>query len=509
MLLVGLVLAALAWIIGWHATTAEGMISTWWRSETFAHGLIIYPVSAWLIWRKRSELAMLPVKPCFLALVPFAIAAFITLLGSMGGVEAAKQFGLVAMLALAVVVIMGLEIARAIAFPLAFTLLAVPLGEFLLPILMQHTADFTVAALRLSGIPVYREGLFFTVPSGRWSVVEACSGLRYLIASITLGLLYAYLTYTSLWRRALFIFASILVPIVANWLRAYMIVMIGHLSGMRYAVGVDHLIYGWVFFGVVMLALFWIGSWWREDRGSTAETSTKKTPLHWLPNAWMIVGAVGVAALASVGPLYAKFLDGSANGTQLVLPKLAPSGDWVLASTRLPAFTPHFMNARSTIHESYEREGRQVGLFIAYYARQSEGTELVSFGNDLVTATAHGWARLSEKRRSANGVGPDVLESRLTSERGPLVAWYWYWAGGKWTVHPEEVKLRQAFDRLTGRGDDAAVVVVYTQPSASLKNDDSASALKGFVSSMEPWIQAALETTRKSRVLGARASAAR
>ena len=96
-------------------------------------------------------------------------------------------------------------------------------------------------------------------------MVEACSGLRYLIASLTLGFLYAYLTYRSLARRAIFVAVSVIVPIVANWLRAYMIVMIGHLSGMQYAVGVDHLIYGWLFFGVVMLILFWIGSIWRED----------------------------------------------------------------------------------------------------------------------------------------------------------------------------------------------------------------------------------------------------
>ena len=53
-------------------------------------------------------------------------------------------------------------------------------------------------------------------------------------------------------------------PIVANWLRAYMIVMLGHLSNNRIAVGVDHMIYGWIFFGVVMLLLFWVGSLWQE-----------------------------------------------------------------------------------------------------------------------------------------------------------------------------------------------------------------------------------------------------
>ena len=48
-------------------------------------------------------------------------------------------------------------------------------------------------------------------------------------------------------------------------MRVYMIVMIGHFIDMRYAKGFDHLFIGWVFFGIVMLLLFWFGSLWRED----------------------------------------------------------------------------------------------------------------------------------------------------------------------------------------------------------------------------------------------------
>ena len=140
-----------------------------------------------------------------------------------------------------------------------------PLGEVLVPTLMDWTATFTVAALRASGVPVYQEGNFLVIPSGMWSIVEACSGLRYLIASLMVGCLYAYLSYRSPGRRVAFIAASLVLPIFANWLRAYMIVMLGHLSNNRLAVGVDHLIYGWIFFGLVMVLLLWIGSRWRED----------------------------------------------------------------------------------------------------------------------------------------------------------------------------------------------------------------------------------------------------
>ena len=82
---------------------------------------------------------------------------------------------------------MGTAMLRALAFPLSFMFFAIPFGEFLMPQLIDWTADFTIAALRLTGIPVYREANSFVIPSGHWSVVEACSGIRYLIAIHWLG----------------------------------------------------------------------------------------------------------------------------------------------------------------------------------------------------------------------------------------------------------------------------------------------------------------------------------
>src|SRR5205807_10052913 len=111
------------------------------------------------------------------------------LVAAAGQVQVVQQFAFIGMIVSLVVAIAGRHIARALAFPLGFLFMAVPVGEFLILPLMNWTADFTVTALRLTGIPVYREGTFFSIPSGNWSVVEACSGLRYLIASVTVGVL--------------------------------------------------------------------------------------------------------------------------------------------------------------------------------------------------------------------------------------------------------------------------------------------------------------------------------
>ena len=98
--------------------------------------------------------------------------------------------------------------------------------------------------VRMSGVPVYNDGLYIFLPSGNWLVAEACSGIRYLLASFTLGCLFAYLSYQTAAKRLLFCLASIAVPVLANGLRAYIIVMLGHLSDMTIATGVDHIIYG-------------------------------------------------------------------------------------------------------------------------------------------------------------------------------------------------------------------------------------------------------------------------
>ncbi|MBS0404567.1 MAG: exosortase A, partial [Proteobacteria bacterium] len=229
----------------WH--TARGMVALWMSSETYAHGFVVPLITLWLVWRQRAVLASMAPRPGRLAWLLMAGAAALWLAGDLVAVNPVTQLAFVALMVLAVPAVLGWQVARALAFPLAFLFFAVPIGDFLLPRMMEWTADFTVMALRASGIPVYREGLQFIIPSGSWSVVEACSGIRYLIASVTAGCLFAYLSYDGMRKRLVFIGVAILVPLVANWVRAYLIVLLGHVSGNTIATGVDHLIYGWLF----------------------------------------------------------------------------------------------------------------------------------------------------------------------------------------------------------------------------------------------------------------------
>ncbi|MES2564884.1 MAG: exosortase A [Pseudomonadota bacterium] len=486
-----LVSVAILWLLVWYAATVHSMYATWQRSDTFAHGFLIAPISLWLIWRQRHVIAEQKVHSDFIALPLLALAGFAWLLGEVAGVDVVQQFALVSMIPLLVMLVAGRHIVGAIAFPLFFLLFAVPFGDFLLPPLMEHTADFTIAALRLTGIPVFREGLFFTLPSGNWSVVEACSGLRYLIASLTVGVLYAYLMYRSSKRRALFIAAAIAVPIVANWLRAYMIVMIGHLSSMQYAVGVDHLIYGWLFFGVVMLILFWVGALWREDLDRPPETMSnvvvRRPPVTTLRP--FIAATVVGAALVATWPGAAAYLDRVNVSSQPPRESPAPAAGWELSPQPISTWTPHFLNYTDQVSQVYATDNARVGLYVRYYRNQHQGAELITSGNTLVRSIDPAWGNTGETHRtvSVNNESLTVVAAEL---RGPpakrLLVWRWYRVDGRYTTNPYVAKLLQARSKLLGRGDAGAVIIVYTELMGS--REQATNRLEEFVTAMLPGI---------------------
>ena len=274
---VTLVMAAV-FLVYWQ--TSASMVQTWARSETFKHCFLVLPAVLWFVWQARARLAATAIRPWWPALIPLAAAGALWLIGELANSLAPTQWAMVLMVPSAIVALFGVGWGRILGFPLAFLFFAVPFGEAITPTLIDWTADFTVGALSATGVPVFREGQHFVIPSGRWSVVEACSGVRYLMASVVVGVLYAWTIYRSPVRRALFIGASIVVPIVANWLRAYLIVMIGHLSSNRLAVGVDHFIYGWVFFGIVIGLMLWIGDPLARGPRRRADAHGSAEPKH-------------------------------------------------------------------------------------------------------------------------------------------------------------------------------------------------------------------------------------
>jgi exosortase A len=463
-----------AWVLFLYRETAMAMVTIWSRSETFTHGFVVPPIVLWLLWRQRKGIAALTPAPQMGSLALVAAAAFAWLLGDLAAVNSVTQLAFVALLVLAVPTVLGLPVTRLIIFPLGFLFFCVPIGEFLMPLFMEWTANFTVIALRLSGIPVYREGLQFVIPSGNWSVVEACSGVRYLIASVTVGTLFAYLNYRSTQRRILFVAVSILVPVVANWLRAYMIVMLGHLSGNKLAAGVDHLIYGWLFFGVVIMLMFFIGARWAEPDSAQSAGDQGFPSRHQRVNQarlWASVAFFSALAVLPHAALWSIDKNENADTVTLAVPAaLAP--DWLAAVEPAQEFKPVFQNPSAETNTRYASQGRDVGLYLGYYQHQNYIRKLVSSDNVLVVNKDPMWVVVDRGTRSIKlGMGPTAFrtaELRTVAPSGMangdrLDVWQIYWINGTLTSSDYVAKVYSAIQRLTGRGDNSAAIIVYTR----------------------------------------------
>lgn len=486
-------LATIAAVLTIYQQTVSSTIAIWQRSETFAHGFLIFPISLYLIWTKRKTLAALTPRPDFRGLAVLAVLGFGWLFSDAGNVLVVAQYCLVAMIPVAVWTLLGAPVARAIAFPLGFLFFAVPAGEFLIPHMMNFTADFVVAALRLTGIPVYREGTFFTIPSGQWSVVEGCSGLRYLIASFTLGSLYAYLTYRSTKRRLIFAALSLIVPVFANGMRAYLIVMIAHLSDMKLALGVDHLIYGWVFFGIVMMLLFWIGAIWREDQEDRPRGGVASAPGGAgapVPNRTFFLAGIAFIAVAALWPAYAAHRDSRpvmAGGLVVRLPD--SSNGWVRQDAPLSDWQPRYLAPDAYAMQTYRKDGMAVSLYVGYYRTQRKGAELITSQNYMVMQKHPVWSNVGEKPRAISLRGRDetIQQTLLRSPDKRLLVWNWNSLGGTYTVNPYLAKLLLAKERMLGQQDDGAAIIIAAPYEDT--PEPAAMALQAFIRDMLPAIQ--------------------
>ncbi|CAH1193181.1 EpsH [Candidatus Nitrotoga sp. BS] len=490
-----LTLATIATILAIYHQTVLSTVSIWLRSETFTHGFFIFPISAYLIWLKRKSLA--EISPCadYRGLIVMAGLGLGWLLADAGSVQVIAQLCLVAMIPVAVWTMLGLRVARAITFPLGFLFFAVPFGEFLIPPLMDFTANFVVTALQVTGIPVFREGTFFTIPSGQWSVVEGCSGLRYLIASITLGTLYGYLTYRSNKRRFIFAALSLIVPIFANGMRAYLIVMIAHLSNMQLALGVDHYIYGWVFFGIVITLLFWIGAFWREDQPDHERQEHKiavNTARGTITSRGFAVGVITIL-VAALWPAYAVYLDSRPIKTDGLIIKLPESNQgWNLQTTAFSDWQPHYVGTHAQAMHTYRKGDKIISIYLGYYRTQRQDAELINSQNYMIQQKHPVWNNVGEGSRiiSLRGKNETIQQTLLRAANNRLLIWSWNSLEGTYTTNPYLAKLLLAKAKLSGQRDDGAVIIIAAPYEGT--PEAAALSLQTFANDMLPAIDGSL-----------------
>jgi len=461
------------------------MARQWWDISTYNHILLIPAILGWLVWQRRQQLALLCPVIWWPGLVLVAGAAFLWLLGAFSGLDLARQAGAVAMLGAAVPLLLGLRVTAGLWFPLCYMVFLIPVGEELVNLLQMITAAITIALTHMSGIPAVIDGVFIDTPVGLFEVAEACSGVKFLIAMVAFGVLMANVCFVSWKRRAALIAACLVVPIVANGIRAWGTIYAAQIFGVEAAAGFDHIVYGWFFFALV-LALVIAGAWRFFDRpaGDAMIDATAIAANRCLARLEHLSLTPAVAAGALVLVVAGVRLWAlSAGNLQAPVPEmidLPPVAGWQRADyTPRLAWEPRASGAEHRLIGRYtDAQGRHVDVFLALYTGQGEGREAGGFGEGALIPDSD-WSWQSAEPALANGKGERLLgEGRI--ERA---AFTWYRSGAMITGSNARLKLAVMADHLLLRARPTTMLILSAEESPG---QSARAAIRDFAQAAGP-----------------------
>jgi exosortase A len=413
--------------------TLQNMEAVWRSSDTYTHCYIIPLISAWLLYDQRQSIHA-PAKPTLLPLFPALACAAVWLVGYAADVNSLTHFSAVFVLQLLTLSLLGWQLGRQVAFPLFYLIFMVPFGDALNLPLQDLTATVSVMMLNLTGIPVLREGLYLTTPVGQFEVAEACSGLRFLIASIAIGTLFSFLTYRIWWKHLLFVSAILVFSVLANCMRAFFLIWIGETSNMQYGFGADHFVYGWLFFALVMFSMFWLGGRFADKAPAVpAVTATPATGTFWQP--------VGCALLVLGATLMLR-----SQITEVAAPaepqQLAAPAEFSTAPAR--QWQPGFFDGLARL-QVWDAQGN--GYLLARYGHKQQKGELISWNNRLYQRKT--WSETGHKMMTLAGEPYRLIELRHESGQRQVV-FYQYRIAEHRTSSAEQAKLYQVLALISG-----------------------------------------------------------
>ena len=431
-------------------------LQVWVVSPTYSHCFLIVPIAAWLIWEKRAALrAIQPrVAPQFLWFIPFLIV--IWWLGELSTINEVRQYAVIALVQVMTVALLGTQVLRIIWFPILFLLFLVPTGEYLISPMQHFATRFVDVSLNLLNIPHYTEGTTLELTNGRFEIAEACAGLRFLVATVTLGVLFCYLMYRKIYKILLFLVASVAVPLIGNGLRCVGIILLTHFTNNKYGAGADHIVYGWGFNVAILLLLAAVGAAFRDDLRDIVFTPPKNYSGDGL-QALTIVMLVG-AVLISIGPAFSRWRDTRLARADLVaMTDYLRAGGWSDRSSN--NWLPYFPGADARLIASLSpADSAPIDFFVGYYARPRTGHSLTSHLNQ---PWGEAW-NVSTNNVITAPLGQRPVkfqEAQINSGFERRLVWSSYWVDATFTPSVLDVKLHQAKAVLEGHEGQAVVAL--------------------------------------------------
>jgi exosortase A len=405
--------------------TARSLLAEWnddFDSTTYTHGYLVAGICVWLLIRNRQRLQDLRLAPNVWACIALVATGAMWLVAVRAGIQAVHHVLMPAMMWLAVCAGLGFKAALRSAFAIGYLYFAIPIWGYVNPFFQDLTVVAVEFLLGLSGVVAYVDGHLVHLASGVIEIANGCSGLHFVIVGLAIGALYGEVSRDPPKLRVIQLGLALALAVVTNWIRVYVIIVAGYLTDMQhYLVTVDHYTFGWFVFAAAMIVYFVVVARLPASRAVAGE------PRHDLTAAEARGASLGMAiaiALLAVPAVWNTVVPVAASA---VLPRdsVLPNGmaGWSGPRTSASGWRPVFAGADVEAQGLYESAGRQVEVFIASYAYQAQGRELIGFGNSVLGEGADTVIAMAATSRHRM----NELVTQREDER--FLTWYGYRVG--------------------------------------------------------------------------------
>jgi len=239
-------------ILAIYYPTLMGIYAKVSTNEDYSHAFLMPFITGYLIWEKRKSLKDAKIKPIWAGFPLMVFTFLFSIYGILGSDISAARISWWLWLISIVLFCYGMEFFKILFLPILMLGFIIPLPNCIqAPLTMSLKLTSSKLAgflIRIVDIPVYVDGNIIDLGYTKLQVVDACSGLRYVLPLIALGILCAYFFQKHLWKRVVLVFLTLPIAVLMNGLRVSVTAILSQWVSPKVAEGFFHGFSGWFIF---------------------------------------------------------------------------------------------------------------------------------------------------------------------------------------------------------------------------------------------------------------------
>ncbi|MBT8125408.1 MAG: EpsI family protein [Gammaproteobacteria bacterium] len=451
----------LATVMVAYQPTFYGLLARWLKfDEAVGHGFLVLGMIAYLVYFNIQNIRLHQWKHYLPALAPLTFLSLCWYIAYTASITIIQQVLIPPILWLAILCLAGPKIAKILFAPIAFLYFAIPIWDYLNDALVDLTVLIVSRSLSYSGIPALIEGNSIFLPAGTIIVGDGCSGLRYFIVGLTLSSFAALTSRFTAFRSAFILLTGAALSLLANWIRVYALVLIGHSTEMQSSLMKDHDYFGWLVFFLVISPLFFIVG--RKAVHSYINTSQKPAQNNnrVAPRSFTLCFSALIC-----GPILAHFFQ-PMHGTRIEIFPPKVESTWSVENAQVSHWEPTLPKPKTQLTRRYKNNHYVNAHIYAYQQQSSSEKKLLPYISSLFNKDQ--WLErgkrsdviITDKNGQARSAKELVIRSR--QGRSSHIIRYWFNVAGVETADYKIAKLAQAIASLR-RKDFALVVILETE----------------------------------------------